>query len=93
MDLANVLISCVLEKNNEEFIENYYISHSEMNKIIGELQQANSSQNIYDAFTVAQLSDNEVLYSLDLAKNKIVNSYIPERKHHFIISNATQVRA
>jgi len=92
MDATNVLISCLLDKNKEEFIENYYISHSEMNKIIGELQQANPDQSIYEAFTIVQLNETEVLYSLDLAKNNIVNSYIPESNYHFMIENATQVR-
>lgn len=82
-----------MEKNSEEFMENYYISHSEMNKIIGDLQQANPTQSIYEAFMIIQLNETEVLYSLDLQKNSITNSYIPESNYQLMIENATSIRA
>lgn len=93
IDTTNVLITCYLKRENEEFIDNYYISHSEMNKIVGELQLVNPNISIYDAFSVIQLNENEVLYSLDLYKNGMLNSYIPPVNYLLLSQNAKQIRA
>lgn len=93
IDTTNVLITCYLKRENEEFIDNYYVSHSEMNKIVGDLQMLNPTISIYDAFYVIQLNENEVLYSLDLQKNDVLNSYIPPVNYLHLSQNAKQIRA
>jgi hypothetical protein len=93
IDTTNVLITCYLQREKEEFVDNYYVSHSEMNKIIGELQLVNPNVSIYDAFFIIQLNDNETLYSLDLHKNELQNSYHPPINHLFLSTDLKQIRA
>ncbi|MES2587620.1 MAG: hypothetical protein V4622_01490 [Bacteroidota bacterium] len=89
-DCNDVLISCEITQNME-IIQNYFmISHTELNKIFGELQNQNNHLNLYDLLERVPVSNETEIYSLDLEKNNIQNTWIPEL---FNTANYKQIRA
>lgn len=77
-DKRDVLITCELTQENSFFSSNYIISHSELNKIIGDLQAKNSFLDIYELMERNEISDDLVLYTLNLEQSGIQNTLIPQ---------------
>lgn len=77
-DSSDVLISCEITQNMEVMQNFFMISHTELNKIFGELQAQNDHLNLFDLLEKINLNNESYLYSLDLEKNNIQNTWIPE---------------
>lgn len=89
-DCNDVFISCEITKNMEIIQNNLLICHTELNKIFSELQKQNNHINLYELLETIRLNDNSYLYSLDLEKNNIQNTWIPELLN---THNYKQIRA
>jgi hypothetical protein len=76
-DSNEVLISCEITKNMDLSYHHYVVSQTELNKIFGELQANNESLDLYDLIEKVNLDENTQIYCLDLEKNKIQNSWLP----------------
>lgn len=89
-DAREVMLTCAIQQENQSYSTNLLISHSELNRIIGDLQQRNSEVDVYELMDRFEYAPDFVLYSLDFEKKNISNSWIP----NFMSSqNYMQIRA
>lgn len=77
-DSKEVLISCEILKNMEVSVHYFVVSHTELNKIISDLQRNNEELDIYEFIEQINLTNSTSIYSLDLEKNNLLNSWLPE---------------
>jgi hypothetical protein len=89
-DSKEVLISCEIIKNMESSHHYFIISHTELNQIFGDLQAKNEDINLYDCLEKVDINSHTSIYSLDLVKNNIKNSWLPEIVMN---SNHREIRA
>lgn len=89
-DANEVMLTCAIGRENNSFSTHLVISHSELNRIIGNLQERNSDLDLYELMDRYEFAPDFVMYSLDFEKKNIANSWIP----NFISAeNHLQIRA
>ena len=71
LDSQNVLMHMEIIHNQGKEDYEYLISHSELNKIMGRIQSDNAETDLHELLKVYQLSEEQVLYSVDLEQVKL----------------------
>jgi hypothetical protein len=92
-DENNVLITCYINENKTDKKISYFISHTELNVIIGNLQQCNADENIYDYIEMLQLNESILYCILDFEKFELKNNYFPQELSIDFNENRKQIRA
>lgn len=89
-DSNEVLISCELDQLGFGSRSSFLISHTELNKIISELQLKNEDLNLYDLMEKVDIDSETTLYTLNLEKNNIQNTWLPNFNSNMVLK---QIRA
>lgn len=90
LDAADVFMSCELTQKGIKTQTHFIISHSELNKILGNMQYFNPENDIFSHIEITQLSEDVCIYALDMVdggwNNEWMNDYIFREKY-------TEIRA
>lgn len=78
LDFNDVLLSLEMTQNNVKNETSFLISHTEMNKIMGNIQYLNPEIDLFSQMKTEHLDEQTLIYSLDLNTNELNNSWINE---------------
>lgn len=78
LDKNDVLMSCVLVQNKVKNEVDFIISHSELNKIMSNIQYFNPEIELSSLMHTFQLSEDECLISIELREKQLNNSWMNE---------------
>lgn len=73
LDSSDVFMTCELTQNGVKNQTHFIISHSELNKILGNIQHFNPETDVFSHIETARLGEDISVYSLNL-KNRQWNS-------------------
>lgn len=78
-DIREVMITCSLRQGEQLSETRFFISHTELNRIIGDLQERNDEVDVYELMDCYQISPDLMMYTLDFEEKPIQNTWIPEQ--------------
>lgn len=76
VDCQNVSMYLKITQNEGEKEYEYVISHSELNKILSRIQSDNSDIDLYEFIKIYTISEEQMLYSVNLERVKLNNAWI-----------------
>ena len=90
LDASDVFMSCELTQKGVKTQTHFLISHSELNKILGNIQYFNPGSDLFSEIEIAQLNEELCIYTLNMENgswnNEWMNDYIFREKY-------TEIRA
>lgn len=73
-----------MTQNNVKNETSFLISHTEMNKIIGNIQYLNPEIDLFSQIKTNRLDAQTVIHSIDLKKNELNNSWINDYQFQYL---------
>lgn len=88
LDASDVFMSCELTQKGIKTQTHFIISHSELNKILGNIQHSNPEIDLFAETEITQLNEDLCIYTLYMGEwnNEWMNDYIFREKY-------TEIRA
>lgn len=83
LDALDVLMSIETIRNNAKSETLFQITHSELNKILGSIQQSNPDFDIYSLLKITQVDEQTTLYCIELEHVKLDNTWVSEYQFNY----------
>ena len=90
LDASDVFMSCELTQKGVKTQTHFIISHSELNKILGNIQHFNPENDLFAELEITQLSEDLCIYSLDMQNSVWNNDWLSAYIFH---EKYTEIRA